>query len=205
MTRGNDEHTDVRQAEVRRAIALRPATGAPPRVRTNCREHTRGTPVRADCDTIPSNGPERLHQDQPIEIIEWLDGSRDTPSYRFPDEDREIKRGAQLLVRESQVAQFVYLGQLGDTFGPGRHTLTTDNIPCSQRCTGGSTGSKEYQIAQGLEKGGAGVAGIGAELAIAGSIAQQMTNAAASGSSTGLPELVGPAEAAKAVGCHRKP
>jgi excisionase family DNA binding protein len=27
------------------------------------------------------------------------------------------------------VAQFVYLGQFGDTFGPGKHTLTTDNIP----------------------------------------------------------------------------
>jgi membrane protease subunit (stomatin/prohibitin family) len=46
-----------------------------------------------------------------------------------PDEDKEIKNGAQLIVRESQVAQFVYLGQFGDTFGPGKHTLTTDNIP----------------------------------------------------------------------------
>ena len=64
-----------------------------------------------------------------IDIIEWLDDSRDTLSYRFPDEDKEIKRGAQLIVRESQVAQFVYLGQFGDTFGPGKHTLTTDNIP----------------------------------------------------------------------------
>jgi membrane protease subunit (stomatin/prohibitin family) len=26
-------------------------------------------------------------------------------------------------------AQFIYLGQFGDTFGPGKHTLTTDNIP----------------------------------------------------------------------------
>jgi excisionase family DNA binding protein len=64
-----------------------------------------------------------------IEIIEWTDDSRDTLSYRFPDQDKEIKRGAQLIVRESQAAQFVYLGQFGDLFGPGRHTLTTDNIP----------------------------------------------------------------------------
>src|SRR6187401_3449947 len=64
-----------------------------------------------------------------IDIIEWTDDSRDTLSFRFPDEDKEIKRGAQLIVRESQVAQFVYLGQFGDQFGPGRHTLTTDNIP----------------------------------------------------------------------------
>ncbi len=64
-----------------------------------------------------------------IDVIEWTDDSRDTLSFRFPDEDKEIKNGAQLIVRESQVAQFVYLGEFGDTFGPGKHTLTTDNIP----------------------------------------------------------------------------
>ena len=64
-----------------------------------------------------------------IDIIEWTDDSRDTLSFRFPDEDKEIKNGAQLVVRESQVAQFVYLGEFGDTFGPGKHTLATDNIP----------------------------------------------------------------------------
>ncbi len=68
-----------------------------------------------------------------LEIIEWTDDSRDTLSYRFPDDDRAIKRGAQLIVRESQVAQFVYLGEFGDTFGPGKHTLTTDNIPILTR------------------------------------------------------------------------
>src|SRR5437762_73806 len=66
---------------------------------------------------------------QLLEIIEFNDDSRDTISWRFPDNDREIKRGAQLIVRESQLAQFVYLGQFGDTFGPGKWTLTTDNIP----------------------------------------------------------------------------
>jgi membrane protease subunit (stomatin/prohibitin family) len=73
---------------------------------------------------------------QLIEIIEWTDDSRDTLSYRFPDEDKEIKRGAQLIVRESQVVQFVYLGQFGDLFGPGKHTLTTDNIPILTRLQG---------------------------------------------------------------------
>ena len=64
-----------------------------------------------------------------LEIIEWTDDSRDTLSWRFPDDDKEIKKGAQLIVRESQVAQFLYLGQFGDTFGPGKHSLVTDNIP----------------------------------------------------------------------------
>jgi excisionase family DNA binding protein len=68
-----------------------------------------------------------------IDIIEWTDDSRDTLSWRFPDEDKAIKNGAQLIVRESQVAQFVYLGEFGDTFGPGKHTLTTDNIPILTR------------------------------------------------------------------------
>ena len=36
-----------------------------------------------------------------LEIIQWTDDSRDTLSWRFPDEDKEIKRGAQLIVRES--------------------------------------------------------------------------------------------------------
>lgn len=64
-----------------------------------------------------------------LEIIQWQDDSRDTISFRFPDLDKEIKNGAQLIVRESQTAQFVYLGQFGDTFGPGKWSLTTDNIP----------------------------------------------------------------------------
>jgi excisionase family DNA binding protein len=73
---------------------------------------------------------------QAWEIVEWEDDSRDTLSYRWPDEDREIKRGAQLIVRESQQVQFVYLGQFGDTFNPGKHTLTTDNLPILCRLKG---------------------------------------------------------------------
>ena len=64
-----------------------------------------------------------------LEIIEFNDDSRDTLSWRFPDEDKAIKNGAQLIVRESQAAQFVYLGQYGDCFGPGKHSLVTENIP----------------------------------------------------------------------------
>ena len=66
---------------------------------------------------------------QLIEVIEWTDDSRDTLSYRWPDEDKEIKNGAQLIVRESQQVQFVAAGQYADLFGPGKHTLATENIP----------------------------------------------------------------------------
>jgi excisionase family DNA binding protein len=81
-------------------------------------------------------GADKSDMPELLEIIEWLDDSRDTLSYRFPDEDRAIKRGAQLIVRESQAAQFVYLGQYADTFGPGKYSLITDNIPVLSRIKG---------------------------------------------------------------------
>ncbi len=71
-----------------------------------------------------------------LEIIEFNDDSRDTLAWRYPDEDKAIKNGAQLIVRESQVAQFVYLGQYGDCFGPGKHSLVTDNIPILTKLKG---------------------------------------------------------------------
>jgi excisionase family DNA binding protein len=71
-----------------------------------------------------------------LEIIEFTDDSRDTLVWRFPDEDKAIKNGAQLIVRESQAVQFVYLGQYGDLFQPGKHSLTTDNIPVLTRLKG---------------------------------------------------------------------
>ncbi len=66
---------------------------------------------------------------QLIEVIEWVDDSRDTIVWKFPDQDRAIKMGAQLTVRESQVALFLNEGKLADVFQPGRHELTTRNLP----------------------------------------------------------------------------
>lgn len=64
-----------------------------------------------------------------IDIIEWLDDSRDTIVWRFPRHDNEIKMGAKLVVRESQAAVFVNEGQIADVFAPGTHTLETRNLP----------------------------------------------------------------------------
>jgi len=63
-----------------------------------------------------------------IEVIEWTDSSADTIVYRFPVANKEIKMGAQLTVRESQVAIFINEGQLADVFEPGRYELTTENL-----------------------------------------------------------------------------
>jgi len=64
-----------------------------------------------------------------IDIIEWLDETQDTIIWRFPRYQNEIKNGAQLIVRESQVAILVDQGQFADVFQPGRYELTTQNIP----------------------------------------------------------------------------
>ena len=65
-----------------------------------------------------------------IEVIEHLDPTGDTIVQRFPaDGSGEIKMGAQLVVRENQAAVFYRDGRALDTFGPGRHTLSSANIP----------------------------------------------------------------------------
>ncbi|HEY0371351.1 MAG TPA: SPFH domain-containing protein [Thermoanaerobaculia bacterium] len=64
-----------------------------------------------------------------IQIIEWLDDSTNTLVYRFPVHEQEIKMGAQLTVRENQVAIFVNEGEVADVFKPGRYELSTQNMP----------------------------------------------------------------------------
>jgi len=64
-----------------------------------------------------------------IEVIEWLDNTQDTLLYRFPVYQQEIKNGAQLIVRESQTAVFVFEGQVADVFTPGRYTVEGGNTP----------------------------------------------------------------------------
>ena len=64
-----------------------------------------------------------------IDIIEWTDNTSDTMIWRFPRYQAEIKNNAQLTVRESQVAILVNEGQFADIFQPGRHQLTTSNMP----------------------------------------------------------------------------
>lgn len=64
-----------------------------------------------------------------IEVIEWLDNTQDTLLYRFPVYQQEIKNGAQLIVRESQAAVFVFEGQVADVFTPGRYTVDGGNTP----------------------------------------------------------------------------
>lgn len=54
-----------------------------------------------------------------IDVIEWVDDSRDTMVWRYETRGRAIKYGAKLTVREGQAAVFVHEGQLADVFTPG--------------------------------------------------------------------------------------
>jgi len=64
-----------------------------------------------------------------VDVIEWTDSSNDTMVWRHPRYQNEIKMGAKLTVRESQVAVFVNEGQMADEFKPGMYTLETQNMP----------------------------------------------------------------------------
>ncbi len=64
-----------------------------------------------------------------VDVIEWTDDSSDTMLWRFERHGNEIKYGAQLTVRESQIAVFVNEGRVADVFEPGMYTLETANLP----------------------------------------------------------------------------
>jgi membrane protease subunit (stomatin/prohibitin family) len=64
-----------------------------------------------------------------IDVITWLDDTRDTMVWRFDRRGQAIKYGAKLTVREGQAAVFIHEGQLADVFGPGLYMLETNNMP----------------------------------------------------------------------------
>ena len=64
-----------------------------------------------------------------IDVIDWTDSSDDTMVYRFERYGNEIKYGAKLTVRETQVAVFVNEGEIADIFMPGIYELETQNMP----------------------------------------------------------------------------
>ncbi|GAA4779018.1 hypothetical protein GCM10023231_02090 [Olivibacter ginsenosidimutans] len=71
-----------------------------------------------------------------IEIIEWEAHDPNLLMWKTPDGDREIKNGAKLIVRDSQLAMLISEGQLAGVFKAGTHTLHTQNIPILTRLKG---------------------------------------------------------------------
>lgn len=64
-----------------------------------------------------------------VDVIEWTDDSHDTILHRFKRHGNEIKYGAKLTVRESQLAVFVNEGEVADVIEPGMYELETQNLP----------------------------------------------------------------------------
>jgi membrane protease subunit (stomatin/prohibitin family) len=65
-----------------------------------------------------------------MKVIQYVDPTGQTMVARVPRQGTEaIKLGSQLIVEESQEAVFFRDGKALDTFGPGRHTLATQNLP----------------------------------------------------------------------------
>jgi membrane protease subunit (stomatin/prohibitin family) len=65
------------------------------------------------------------------QVIEWKEAGSDDIVFRYPVE--EIQWGAQLVVHEYEAAVFLRDGKAYDVFPPGRHTLTTANLPLISR------------------------------------------------------------------------
>jgi membrane protease subunit (stomatin/prohibitin family) len=64
-----------------------------------------------------------------IDVIHWTEDADGILAYRYPMRDMEIQYGAQLTVRESQMALFVNEGKFADAFQPGLYTLETRTLP----------------------------------------------------------------------------
>lgn len=81
-----------------------------------------------------------------IDVVEWQTESNDIFAWKFPHEN--LSTGTQLIVRESQEAVFFSKGQILGKFGPGKHTLSTENLPLLRNLYGIPFGKKNPFMAE---------------------------------------------------------
>src|SRR5919202_1631760 len=78
-----------------------------------------------------------------IDVVEFLDDSGREIVHREPQGGPgDFRLGSQVIVRESQAAVFFRDGRALDVLGPGRHTITTANIPILATLVGLVTGGQ---------------------------------------------------------------
>lgn len=81
-----------------------------------------------------------------VDVVDWPDDFGDQIVVRFPPAGQaDLKLGSQLIVRESQSAVFFRDGKAYDVFGPGRHTLTTANLPLLSSLLNLATGETPFK------------------------------------------------------------
>jgi len=82
-----------------------------------------------------------------IDFVQWAPQGSDTIyAFRFPEDN--LSTYTQLIVRESQEAILFSKGQVIGKFGPGKHTLNTENIPILRSLYGLPFGGKNPFIAE---------------------------------------------------------
>jgi membrane protease subunit (stomatin/prohibitin family) len=76
-----------------------------------------------------------------IDLVRWSpQGSKTIYAYRFPETN--LSTYTQLIVQESQEAVLFSKGQIVGKFGPGKHTLNTENLPILRNLFGIPFGGK---------------------------------------------------------------
>lgn len=75
-----------------------------------------------------------------IDLVRWTPEGENIYAWRFPHTN--LSTMTQLIVQESQEAVFFSKGQMAGKFGPGKHTLSSENIPIIRRLYGLPFGGK---------------------------------------------------------------
>jgi membrane protease subunit (stomatin/prohibitin family) len=78
-----------------------------------------------------------------IDVVEWNDAANDVFAWKFgQNKNNNLSTFTQLIVRESQEAVLFSKGQILGKFGPGKHTLNTENLPLLRNLFGIPFGGK---------------------------------------------------------------
>ncbi len=75
-----------------------------------------------------------------IDCVEWTPESNDIYAWKYPNHN--LTTATQLIVHESQEAVFFSKGEIIGKFGPGKHTLSTENLPVLHHLYGLPFGKK---------------------------------------------------------------